>query len=172
MLQNTSVVVRKVKIFVIIQSAMHDLEQLFLSWIIDLSDLCFYLIEPVFNRVQLWRIRRKIEYLHSTLLPEAYSLLLIVDCAVVKHEPLLSSLSLVCFLFLSQTGEELFDEIEIFVLSVGSLDDSPMSESVFSYDGDKWKAFSLWNGAVDSDFLIRPCPSLIPRHVKVETAFV
>ena len=95
-----------------------------------------------------------------------------MDSAVVKNQPLLSLVLFTLTLLLgelvhlfSDSGEELPDEVEILILSVGTFDDSPVSESVLGNDGDEGETFPFVDGTVNSDLFIRSGPSLVSGHV-------
>ena len=95
-----------------------------------------------------------------------------MDGTIIKNQPLLSLVLFTLTLLLgelihlfSDSGEELPDEIEVFILSVSAFDYSPVCESVFGNDGDEGETFSFVDGAVDSDLFIWSGPSLVSGHV-------
>jgi hypothetical protein len=67
MLENAMEVVGKIIVLVNFQSFVHNLKQLFFTRIVYFSNCGFNLIKPVLNRIELRRVRRKIENLHATL---------------------------------------------------------------------------------------------------------
>lgn len=58
MLEDTPEIIAKIMIFVIFKGSMHNVKELFLSRVVDLSDFRFDLTEPIFDGIQLRRIRR------------------------------------------------------------------------------------------------------------------
>lgn len=179
MLQYPLIVIREVVVLIILQRPVHYLQQLLLPLIVDLPYLGLHLIEPVLNGIELRRVGREVEDMHTYLSAQVYGLFFIVDGAVIEHQPLLPLVLLRCAFFLGQLlllflhpCEELLDEIQIFVFAVCALDDAPMGQSVISYDGNQWEAFTLGDGAVNSDLLVGTSPSLIASHVKVKATLV
>jgi hypothetical protein len=100
MLENASEVVAKIMVFIFFQGPMHDIKKLLLSSVVDLSDFGFYLVEPILDGVELWRIGRQIENLHFTLLCQLYSLLFIMNRTVVKDQPFFPHVLLIVSLLL------------------------------------------------------------------------
>lgn len=100
------------------------------------------------------------------LLGQVDGLLLIVDGAIVHHDPFL--LGVFLLLLLVDLLEQLTDEVEVLEFAVVALDEAPVGESVNADDGDEREAFALGDGAVDCDFLIGSRPRLVSGHVEVE----
>lgn len=88
------VVISQVIIFVSLERSLHNVQQLFLARIIDLPHLSLKLMEPHFNRIELWTVGRQVHDLYAPLVRQFPSLLLIVDGTVVHNQPLLPLLFL------------------------------------------------------------------------------
>ena len=164
-LQGAVIVIGKIVVLVLLEHSLHNLKKLPLAGIVDLPDFGLDLMEPHFYGVELRRIGWQVHHVHIPFLSQLHRLFLVVDGAVVHNQPLLSVWVL---LQLIQLFEKFFDEIKVLVLSVGTFDDAPVSESVFADDGNEGEALAFGNGAVDSNFLVGPGPSLFPGHVEVE----
>ena len=63
-----------------------------------------------------------------------------MDGTVIHNQPLLS---VGVFLHLVNFLEQLFYEVEVFVFSVCSFNDTPVSQSLLPDDGDQRKSFAL-----------------------------
>jgi hypothetical protein len=178
-LQYPFVVIREVVVLVVLQRPVHDFQQLLLARIVNLPDLGLNLVEPVFYGVELRGVGRQVEDVHAYLSTQVDGLFLVVDGAVVEHEPLLPLVFLGSAFFLGQLlflllhpREELLYEIQIFVFAVCALDDAPVGQSVIRDYGDQGETLALGDGAVYGDFFVGAGPSLIAGHVEVKTAFV
>jgi len=95
-----------------------------------------------------------------------------MDCTVVHYEPFLALIILAqtllfCHIIhlLSYSGEQLSNEINEFVLSVCTFNDSPMGQTILSNNGYQRKSFAFVDRAVHSDLFVRPCPGFISGHV-------
>ena len=171
-------IVREIEILIFSQSPLHNLQQLSLSRIISFPHFGLNFAKPHFNRVQLGWVRRQIQNIHLTILCQLLGLLPVMDGTVVKNKPFLPQTVLSTFILvhlvhvLSDSGEEVPDEIKELVFSVGAFYNSPVGKAIFSNNCNQWKPFALVDGAVHVDFLIWPWPSFISGHVKVKAALI
>jgi hypothetical protein len=88
-------IVREVMLLVLLQSSRHYFHQLSLTSVVDLPNLGLYLMEPHFNRVQLWRVSWKEHHVDVPLLGHFESFFLVVNCTVVHYQPFLSMFFLI-----------------------------------------------------------------------------
>lgn len=165
-LETAMIVIAEVMSLIFSEYPFHDFEQLFLAGVVDLLQLALDLVEPVLNGVQLRRVRGQIQHIDAVLLGQVDGLLLIVDGAVVHHDPLL--LRVVLLLLLVDLLEELPDEVKVLEFAVVALDETPVGQSIVANDGDQRKTFALGDGAVYCDFFVGSRPSLIASHVQIE----
>lgn len=156
-------------VLVLFQDPLHYLHQLSLSRVVCLSYLHLHLVEPHLDRVQLRRIGWQVHHIDPPLLSQPHRLLLVVNGTVIHNQPLLP----VFILFhLIKLFKQFFDEVQVFVLSVGAFNDPPVGGSFFSDDGDQREPLPFGDGAVDCDFLVGSGPGLFPDIVEVETGLV
>lgn len=98
-------------------------------------------MEPIFNRIQLGTIGRKIEHVNPMLSGQIDGLLLVVDGAIIHDDPLL--LRILLRFVLVDLLEKLPYEVEVLELAVVSLNETPMRQTVVRDDGDQRETLSF-----------------------------
>ena len=141
-LEDPSEIVGEVMALVVDESSLHDFKELLFSRVVYLSDLCFDLMKPIFNGIKLRGIRGQVKNVHITIFAQVNRLFFVMDSAIIKDQPFLSFVLLLfsllfcqLLLFLEDSCEELLYEVQVFVLSISTLDYSPVSQSVLGNQG-------------------------------------
>ena len=128
-------------------------------------------MEPILNRVQLRRVRRQVKDINVVFLCQVNSLLLVMNCAIIHHNPALLLL-LLSTSSLSHLHEQLPNEVQVLKLPVVALNEPPMRQPVIPNYGYQREALSFRDGTVDCDLFVWTRPCLVTSHVKIETWLV
>lgn len=135
------IIIGKIVNLIFLKDPRHDLKKLLLPRIINLLQFALDLMEPIFNRIQLGTIGRKIEHVDPMLSGQIDSLLLIMDGAIIHDDPLL--LRILLRFVLVDLLEKLPYEVEVLELAVVSLNETPMRQTVVRDDRDQRETLSF-----------------------------